>query len=75
MAEVFDDRFSSYDPTIYIAIVGILAAEIVLIVFPIVWKVRHVSFFVGSHCCLKRKRVVGVNADACHHVGIACWNF
>ncbi|MFN9968359.1 MAG: hypothetical protein ACK58T_00545, partial [Phycisphaerae bacterium] len=35
-----------------------LAAEIVLIVFPIVWKVRHVSFFVGSHCCLKRKELL-----------------
>lgn len=61
MAEVFDDRFSSYDPTIYIAIVGILAAEIVLIVFPIVWKVRHVSFLVGIHFCLKIKELLALS--------------
>ncbi len=38
---LFSSQFSSFDPTIYMVVIGALMVEILLVVVPIVAKVGH----------------------------------
>ncbi len=47
IGEHFSERFSTFDPTIYIAVIALLVAEILMVVVPIVVKVLPM---VTAHC-------------------------
>ncbi len=61
VADLLTARFSTFDATIYIVVVCVLAAEILFVVTPIVTKVRAsyacmACVTPGCACCARRRK-------------------